>query len=544
MTVEAPDDRDKPTPDWKRPPEPPIHSAARKGDIAQIADLIESGADIETRADLEFDNGPHLNNLTPLMVAARSIDGATVDTLRWLVEHGADIHARSAGGNTAAWYAAGHGGRWDFHRKAVTPDHVERLRYLLDQGLDPTERNFIGRSLITEACEAGDPMRVRLLLERGAPAVLRGKPSLQPSIMKRISAMASNDQTEPRADVPKGEASSFHIPLFCAARSGSAECVRLILKAGADPNTRDSSGSTALMVAGSGEVVRTLLEAGTDIHAVDEYGSDAFESILEGGCDTGACGPERFDVAQALVEAGIDIERVDQYGKTRLASAAFGHHADAVAFLLKLGARHDVRDPQGRTPLHSICWQGEYQDEGVNAACEQIIRTLVAAGVPVDAVDNDGRTPMHDAAYGDWGNPTAVRTLLALGAAVDPVNNDGDTPLMLAADNGEVECIRLLLEAGANPTRLNESGNAPLDAARNHLEVWKRIIAEGPDVSLAEIQKESMDRLAEEFGHPLEDGRCELPSILKEQTEHHEAALRDAEMAFEALRNAATAWPA
>lgn len=81
MTVEASDDRDKPTPDWERPPEPPIHRAARKGDIAQLSALIQSGADIETRADLEFDNGPHLSSLTTLMIAARSIDGASVDTL-------------------------------------------------------------------------------------------------------------------------------------------------------------------------------------------------------------------------------------------------------------------------------------------------------------------------------------------------------------------------------------------------------------------------------------------------------------------------------
>jgi ankyrin repeat protein len=110
MNSDQVDDRDKPSPDWERPPEPAMHRAARHGDLCELESLVESGADVNVMADLEFDNGPHLKGLTALMVAARSIDGATTETLRWLVEHGADIHARSAGGNTAAWYAAGHGG--------------------------------------------------------------------------------------------------------------------------------------------------------------------------------------------------------------------------------------------------------------------------------------------------------------------------------------------------------------------------------------------------------------------------------------------------
>ena len=81
MAEQPVDDRDKPSHDWKRPLEPTIHRAARKGDLESLVELVEGGADINERADLEFDNGPHLNGLTTLMVAARSIDGATVETI-------------------------------------------------------------------------------------------------------------------------------------------------------------------------------------------------------------------------------------------------------------------------------------------------------------------------------------------------------------------------------------------------------------------------------------------------------------------------------
>lgn len=537
MTSQPVDDRDKPSPDWVRPPEPAMHRAARHGDLSELQSLVESVADVNVKANLEFDNGPHLNGLTTLMVAARSIDGASTETLRWLIEHGADIHARSEGGNTAAWYAAGHGARWEFHGKAVTPDHVERLRYLLDLGLDPGECNFVGRSLITEACEAGDPARVRLLLDRGASAttVQVRSQRLTRATMQSLGLMLDDDGHGDSADVPRGDADSSQIPLFCASTSGSVESVNLILKAGADPNTRDSFGSTALMVSGSPKVVRMLLNAGADLHATDEYGQDAFEAILEASCDSGACGPERFEVARTLVEAGVDIERVDHNGMARLASAAFGHHADSVEFLLKLGAKVNVLDADGGTALHWVCWQDEDEDEDTNRACEQIIRTLVRSSANVTAVDSRGMSAMHQAAHGEGGNQTAIRTLLELGADADPSDNDGDTPLMLAAANGETECVRLLLRAGASPARTNKEGRSALDAATAHLRSCETVVEKGPDVSTAEELKQMNEGLARELGAPSGYEWPDLSELLDDQAQEHQSALDEARKCLEAI---------
>jgi Ankyrin repeat len=74
-------------------PEPPIHRAARLGDLAELERLLAAGEDVNSRADLEYDYGPFLRQLTPLVVAARSEDGTTAETLRWLLGHGADPRA-------------------------------------------------------------------------------------------------------------------------------------------------------------------------------------------------------------------------------------------------------------------------------------------------------------------------------------------------------------------------------------------------------------------------------------------------------------------
>ena len=543
------DDRDKPTPEWKLPAEPLTHRAARRGELETLQALLAAGADINETADLEFDNGSHLKGLTTLMVAARSLDGATAETLRWLVEHGADVNACSEAGSTAAWYAAGHGGRWGFHKKETTPGHVERLRYLLDQGLEPNECMSNGRSLVTEACEAGDPARVRLLIDRGAAITPKPEPQTKPRLLDRIDAMFDNQFAARRSNQPRGEAASFQIPLFCAARSGSGECVVLVLKAGADPNMRDSSGGTALMYAGSIEVVRVLLNAGADLHAVDEYGKDAFSSVTEESCGGGACGAERFEVARSLIEAGVDIEKIDPYGKTRLASAAFGHHADTVEFLLKIGAKPGALDAEGGTPLHSICWQGEYQDEDPNCACERnrdcerIIRLLVQAGVNVNARNSQGGTPLHEAASGDWGNATAIRTLLELGAESDPATGNGVTPLMLAAMSGEVECIHLLLLAGADPRRTDHQGRTAVDCAREHLQMWQQIVAEGPDKSSVEMDLKIRHEAELEIGWSPSEDAPDFSVLLAEKQNRHQDSLREAQEALKMLEDAGTAAP-
>ncbi len=538
MTTTLSDDRDRPSRDWKLPPEPAVHRAARRGDLRELERLVADGVDINERADLEFDNGPHLRGLTPLMIAARSIDGATTGTLEWLLKHDADLHATSEGGNTAAWYAAGDGGRWHFHKKAVTPDHVDRLRLLLDAGLDAQECNSIGRSLLTEAAGAGDSARLSLLLARGVEPRPKNPVNKRPDRVKALSEkLGFGERGEEREPAQRGTLDSFQLPLFCAARSGSAECVQLLLDAGADVNERDSGGQTPLMVAGSVAVVELLVRARAQLDAVDEFGNDAIQTALEGSCDSGACGVDRFDVLDALLAAGADLERVDRYGKTRLASAAFGHHDDAVGFLLARGAHALALDSEGGTHLHSICWQGEYEDPETNSACDRIIRALVDAGVDPNATNSHGSTPMHEAAGGDWGNQTAIRTLLELGADVGSIDDGGNTPLVFAAYNGEVECIRLLLAAGADPTKKNERGDDARDAAEQHLTSWKDIVAGGAE-EVDTALREANEAVAKEMSELFDTSS--MPDLATEDdtATRHREALDDARRAVELINSA------
>lgn len=69
-------------------------------------------------------------------------------------------------------------------------------------------------------------------------------------------------------------------PAFMAARRGEAECLRLLLAAGADPNSRSSQweGMTLAMMAGAwdrADCLRELAAAGADLDALDDNGQTA-----------------------------------------------------------------------------------------------------------------------------------------------------------------------------------------------------------------------------------------------------------------------------
>ena len=397
-----------------------------------------------------------------------------------------------------------------FHRTAVTPDHAERLRYLLDIGFDATECNYAGRSLVTEAAGAGDPARLQLLLGRGASAI--------PIRTPEMAAHKSLRQVEGDG----GSFPSYQIPTFQASVSGSGECVRLLVDAGADPNTRDAAGGTPLMQAGSAEVVAALLEAGADL-AARRGEDDVLDEMLQ---SSELSWPQMQEVAEALLTAGVSLEGHKQRGHNRLAMAAFRQLDDAVAFLLALGADPNGVGPVG-SPLHAICWQGEYDDDDTNAACERIITLLVEAGADLEACNEHGRRPLHEACSGDGGNQTAVRTLLRYGVEVDPVSESGDTPLSLAAQMGEIECIRLLLEAGASARHANKRGKTPIDLARQHVASWESIAGKPPSCDTE--MDEKIKRDLAEMGLDIE-----VPQESPE--EKHAGHLRELKEAEDCLR--------
>jgi ankyrin repeat protein len=74
---------------------------------------------------------------------------------------------------------------------------------------------------------------------------------------------------------------------------------------------------------------------------------------------------------------------------------------------------------------------------------------LLAKGAKADVKDNEGNTPLAVAAQ--LGFVEGVQTLLDRGAGANVGNSRGETPLILAVHNRDMATVRYLLAGGANP---------------------------------------------------------------------------------------------
>jgi ankyrin repeat protein len=149
---------------------------------------------------------------------------------------------------------------------------------------------------------------------------------------------------------------------------------RYALAKGAFPNTKDSSFTMLIRAAGAGKksVVRMLLKAGADPNLIGPQGHTPLVSAITEG---------RSGAAILLLKAGANAELPNSDGVTPLMAAAMGGHPSVVAALLKAGVDVLKHCPgsgttAGGTPL-DIARRKDYHD--VVALLEPAVQAALAA---------------------------------------------------------------------------------------------------------------------------------------------------------------------
>lgn len=183
----------------------------------------------------------------------------------------------------------------------------------------------------------------------------------------------------------------------------------------------------------------------------------------------------------------INVHHTDQHGRTPLIYASRAGNARIVERLLAVGAKPDVVDNDGMTPLAyavllpasditdllvrqliSALQAGGVRPptsvlfESAHRCRSRVITHLISAfpDLDINATDPRGRTPLHVAA--NAGANDAVRVLLNSHALSDTQDNDGLTPLSFACRQSTGIIISLLTGAGANPSRFDRFSFTPL----------------------------------------------------------------------------------
>ncbi|KAF8713527.1 hypothetical protein AX14_007520 [Amanita brunnescens Koide BX004] len=113
-----------------------------------------------------------------------------------------------------------------------------------------------------------------------------------------------------------------------------------------------------------------------------------------------------------------------------------------------------------------------------------LLRTLVNEDPKcINAVDADGRTPLHWAASS--GSVEITRFLIDQNVEVNSQDKSGWSSLHIAASAGREDVVRELIGAGADVNGKNDKGLTPLHyaASKSHIDIGKLLIARGADIN-------------------------------------------------------------
>lgn len=241
---------------------------------------------------------------------------------------------------------------------AVASNNTSALEWLLDQGLDPNERNSKGQSPLTSAIRDNHLSMVDLLLTRGADPNMRGQDwpvclaVHNPPILSRVlSSLAS-----PRA---------FKGVMEMAVVADQLESIKLLLAAGVSVEDRNGGVFSPLTTAireNRREIVTYLLTTGgADVNAPGEHlpivkavrrfrdgDVTMHKQLLAHGADPNkmyrgwnavmqAVENGDLEVLKVLVERGVDLEAKDEMGRTVVQMASERGWDEAVSVLLGAG---------------------------------------------------------------------------------------------------------------------------------------------------------------------------------------------------------------
>jgi len=198
-----------------------------------------------------------------------------------------------------------------------------------------------------------------------------------------------------------------------------------------------------------------------------------------------------------LSHAQVPPSSAERSGYTGLLAAAARGDTAQIERLISSGERTDVRDGQGRTPLHVATFRGHHE----------AMRALAAAGANPNALENDRYDIVTIAAVAD--DVPTLRVALALGGSAKNVTSRYDgTALIAAAHLGHAEAVRTLIKAGAPLDHVNNLGWTAViesivlgDGGPRHTETLRALVEAGANVNLAERTGQTPLTLARARGY-------------------------------------------
>ncbi len=343
---------------------PPLQLACANGSAPIVDRLLSAGANPNAAVE---------NGETVLMTCARTGSAAAVTSL---LARGADPNAAESGGQTALMWAAAE------KRAAV-------VRVLLDKGARVSARSAGGFTPLLFAARSGDLETAKILVASGAD-VNETAPDGSTALViasSSVSAVSISDYRlvprpggheavalfllERRAHLDRADGFGM-TSLHAAVETGKVALVSALLNAGASPNPQLTkglpfrrgdyvsragfAGATPFWLAAKNAdvpMMKALLAGGVDPTIPSANGTTPF-LVAAGVGQTDSRLPSEARVLEAVkftLELGADVNSANRGGQTAIHGAASISADTVIQYLADRGAKVDVRDKAGRTPV-------------------------------------------------------------------------------------------------------------------------------------------------------------------------------------------------
>ncbi|KAF2962645.1 hypothetical protein GQX73_g10928 [Xylaria multiplex] len=428
----------------------PIHIASVRGNIPLLSLLWEQNPE---SLEVTTDDGR-----TVLHFSIRS-----TETIKWLLEHEADKNAADDTGHTPLVRAAivgntaainlllkyecdvgpvGVNQRTALHF-AASEGKIDAGRELLNKHIEILSiKDAAGCSALHEAICSGSDKFASMLLNEFYPKI--------------EGASRRNDLD---AVIPRHK----ETPLISAVKCNQEEVVRQLLALGAEAESRDIAGNTALLSAvekANLSMLEVLLDKNVANHADANAGGayptalhsaamrcnlNICKKLIDLGAEVNAQGGEYntalgaaaakgdITIANFLLEQNADPNLPAGKFANSLSAALYSETLDLAKRLLDLNVDITATDAQGRSAIHIAARRG----------LSEVIDRLIEPGAKHLPVDNQGRTIIHHAAM--CGNRVAFLSVILsqlklMSEVVSEIINSKDiddwTPLHWACRHG------------------------------------------------------------------------------------------------------------